>query len=307
MTRVVVLGASGMLGSMLLDVLSADGAWDIAGTVRSSELAAACRARIPDAEWRVFDVREDEASLRQSLRGADWVVNAIGLTKPHIHDDEPAEVEAAIGVNAAFPFRLAREAAAVDARVLQIVTDCVYSGSSGRYVESSPHDALDVYGKTKSLGEPRLPNVHLLRCSIIGPEPKTNAFLLEWLRGQPANARVSGYVDHLWNGVTTLTFARLCAGLVGGADVPADLQHVIPAADVTKADLVADIARAYGRHDITIERVSAPSPVDRTLRTEHPDALGALWTAAGYTAPPSVPEMVAELATHPYRLAGLSP
>ncbi len=69
------------------------------------------------------------------------MVNAIGLTKPYIHDDEPAEVEVAIGVNAAFPFRLAREAAAVDAHVLQIATDCVYSGSAGPLRRASPRRA----------------------------------------------------------------------------------------------------------------------------------------------------------------------
>lgn len=306
MSKVVVLGASGMLGSMVLDVLSSDGACEVAGTVRSGDLADACQAKVPDADWRVFDVREDDIGLRRALRGAEWVVNAIGLTKPYIHDNDPAEVEAAMRVNAAFPYRLAREAAAVGARVVQIATDCVYSGASGRYVESSAHDALDVYGKTKSLGESRLPNVNLLRCSIIGPEPRTHAFLLEWLRRQPKEATVSGYVDHFWNGVTTLTFARLCAAFACGAAVPPALQHIIPAGDVTKADLLEDIARAYGRDDIRIERMDAPSRVDRTLRTEHPDALRALWAATGYATPPSVAQMVAELAAYPCRLTRLS-
>ena len=65
------------------------------------------------------------------------------------------------------------------ARVLQIATDCVYSGAQGAYVETDLHDALDVYGKTKSLGECQEPNVYHLRCSIIGPEPKDFKFLIE--------------------------------------------------------------------------------------------------------------------------------
>ncbi len=303
--RVVVLGASGMLGSMVVDVLSSDGAFEVVGTVRSTGLADACRERISGAEWRVFDAGEDDAALRRVLDGSDLVINAVGVTKPYIRDDHPAEVEAAINVNACFPFRLARESASVGARVLQIATDCVYSGSSGCYVESDAHDALDVYGKTKSLGEAALPHVHLLRCSIIGPEPKTYAFLLEWLRRQPRNATLTGFVDHLWNGVTTLTFARLCAAVARGAVTPR-LQHIIPADDVTKADLLADIAQSYGRGDLHIERAPAPYPSDRRLRTDHPEALRELWAAAGYGAAPSVAQMVREVAAYRFRLSGLT-
>lgn len=306
MTGVVVLGASGMLGSMVTDVLAADESLSVAGTVRSQALAEMCRDRAPQVEWRRFDATADERSLAAALDGADWVINAIGLTKPYVDDDDPFEVERAIHVNAGFPFALARAAEAAGAQVVQIATDCVYSGAAGAYVESSPHDALDVYGKTKSLGEAALPAMHLLRCSIIGPEPKAPAFLLEWVRRQPEGATVTGFTDHLWNGVTTHAFARLCRGLARGGGEPG-LQHVVPAGDVTKAELLVMIARAYGRSDITVVPAEAPYPVDRTLRTEHAETNAALWAAAGYPAPPSVAEMVAETARCKPRFTELMP
>src|SRR5436190_133310 len=83
-------------------------------------------------------------------------------------DVRPSEVERAVDVNARLPHLLGELARGADARILQIATDCVYSGSRGEYVESDPHDALDVYGKTKSLGESFQETVHHLRCSIIG-------------------------------------------------------------------------------------------------------------------------------------------
>jgi dTDP-4-dehydrorhamnose reductase len=295
MTSVVVLGASGMLGSMVVDVLAADGRWQVAGTVRSPELADACRGQLSSVDWRTYDVADDGA-LPTAIAGADWVVNAIGLTKPFVKDDDPAQVERAVWGNAIFPFRLAAEADAIGAQVIQIATDCVYSGAAGGYVESAPHDALDVYGKTKSLGEVHLPNMHLLRCSIIGPEPSTPRYLLEWLRRQPRDATVNGYTDHLWNGVTTHAFGRLCAGLMSGTAGEAGLQHVIPGGDVTKADLLVLMADAFDRNDITVVPGPSPQPIDRTLRTEHPDRNAALWAAAGYLQPPSVADMVRELA-----------
>lgn len=296
-----------MLGSMVVDVLAADGRLQVAGTVRTPRLAGACRERLPQVVWREYDAANDGRSLAAALDGATWIVNAIGLTKPYVHDDDPAEVERAIRVNAAFPFALARAADAIGAQVVQIATDCVYSGSAGAYLESSPHDALDVYGKTKSLGEVSLPGMHLLRCSIVGPEPTSPTFLLEWLRGQPADATVTGYVDHLWNGVTTYAFARLCLGIVGRGASTTGVQHVVPDGDVTKADLLVMIAKAYGRDDITVVPVQAPHAVDRTLRTEYGEANAMLWAAAGYAAPPSVAEMIAEMAKHVPRLSGLAP
>jgi dTDP-4-dehydrorhamnose reductase len=306
MTSVVVLGASGMLGSMVTEVLASDDSLQVVGTVRTKALVAACRERLPGVEWRQFDADGSGRSLASALDGADWVVNAIGLTKPYVHDDDPLEVERAVRVNAVFPFALARAADATGAQVVQIATDCVYSGAAGAYTESAPHDALDVYGKTKSLGEAAVPGVHLLRCSIIGPEPKAPAFLLEWLRRQPEGATVTGFTDHLWNGVTTFAFARLCRGLVRGAVLRSGLQHVIPAGDVTKADLLRMIAGAYSRDDITVDSAPAPYPVDRTLRTEHREENAALWGAAGYEAPPSVAEMVAESAEYAPRLSELA-
>jgi dTDP-4-dehydrorhamnose reductase len=307
MTSVVVVGASGMLGSMVTDVLAARRDLQVAGTVRTPRLARACGEKLPEVEWREYDATSDGRSLAAALDGAEWVINAIGLTKPYVHDDNPAEVERAVRVNAAFPFELTRVAGAAGAQVIQIATDCVFSGATGRYLESSPHDALDVYGKTKSLGEAPLPGMHLLRCSIIGPEPSSPTFLLEWLRRQPAGASVNGYVDHLWNGVTTHAFARLCLGIVSGGITAPRLQHVIPDGDVTKADLLVMIAKAYGREDITVVPTQAPGAIDRTLRTEQTESNAMLWAAAGYAAPPSVAEMVDQMATHTPRLSGLAP
>jgi len=118
----------------------------------------------------------------------------------------------------ALPHALAQATAKVlpMAKVLQIATDCVYSGKTGNYDEAAKHDALDVYGKTKSLGEVNARHVLNIRCSIIGPELKGRLSLLEWFLSQPTGARVNGYAHHQWNGITTLQFAELCVMLMRG-------------------------------------------------------------------------------------------
>ncbi len=306
--RVLVLGGSGMLGSMVADVLARNPGLEVTATVRTAAQAGALAAAAPGIAWRVFDADgpDPEAALAV-LDGHGWIVNAIGITKPLIRDDNAAEIERAVRTNARLPYLIARRAAAAGARVLQIATDCVYSGAKGRYVETDAHDALDVYGKTKSLGEVPADHVHHLRASIVGPEPKDHKFLLDWFLGQARGAALKGFTNHRWNGVTTLHFARLCEGTILGGAGPGRVQHVVPDGEVTKCELLQCFARCYGREDLQIAPVEAAAIVDRTLRTNDAAANGRLWSAAGYPSPPSVPQMVAELAAFDARLARRGP
>ncbi len=294
--KVTVLGASGMLGSMLATCFSNDPRLEVSATVRTEALAAKGQAQLPGVAWRLFDATAgSEADVRSAIMDSAWVVNAIGITKPYINDDNAATVERAIRVNAIFPYLLARAAEKSGAQVIQIATDCVYSGAKGPYKESDQHDALDVYGKTKSLGEVSSPNVSHLRCSIIGPEPRAHVFLLDWFLGQEHGSAVNGYTNHLWNGITTLHFAKLCQGIIHEAPSRALLQHVVPSGRISKAAMLACFAESGGRQDIHVNHAPAPVTIDRTLATEDERSNQRLWQAAGYDQPPTVPQMIEEL------------
>ena len=294
--KVLVLGGTGMLGAMVVDTFSREPKVDVTATVREQSLLSRWRAFYPAVSWSTLDAESFlEEEVASAVRDCAWVVNCIGVIKPYIRDDRAAEVERAVRVNALFPYTLGGAAEKAGAKVLQIATDCVYSGAKGKYREGDPHDALDVYGKTKSLGEANLPNLHHLRCSIVGPEHTSFLSLLEWFRRQPGNAKVGGYLNHEWNGVTTLHFARLCLGIVRKKPPVPRLQHVVPDGTVTKEALLRHFSAAFGRGDITIDPMHAKTVVDRTLGTENVEANLALWNAAGYPTPPSVPRMVEEL------------
>jgi dTDP-4-dehydrorhamnose reductase len=301
--KVLILGASGMLGSMLVDCLSRSDRFEITGAARSaSGLLDRFREIYSDVVWRDFTYDLDQRTRAfESLGEFDWIINAIGITKPLIKDDNPSQIENAVLVNCILPHDLGRYAMQTGAKVLQIATDCVYSGAKGFYVESDAHDALDVYGKTKSIGESWQPSVHNLRCSIIGPEPKDFKFLIEWFRRQPERSAVNGFTNHSWNGVTTLHFARFCEGIMNSNITLDHVQHVVPRGTVTKAQMLRDFAKAYGREDIVINDVQAKSIVDRTLATQFPERNAEIWSAAGYKTPPTVSEMIAELGSYEYR------
>jgi dTDP-4-dehydrorhamnose reductase len=293
--RVLVLGGSGMLGSMVADYLAREHEFDVTVTTRSEDLSASGRERCGGSRWIEFDAGAETSESAGVFKDVDWVVNCIGIIKPLIHDDNAFEVERAVRINALFPHLLAQWTAG-HTRVLQIATDCVYSGSKGHYTENDVHDALDVYGKTKSLGEVHAPHVHHFRCSIIGPEMKEPRSLLEWFLGQPPGASVNGFVNHNWNGVTTLHFARLCAGIIKqGVNLPHS-QHVIPTGEVTKCEMLEHFARCYRRDDVSVNPTEAVVVIDRTLVTDNESLNGELWKAAGYIEPPTVPVMIEELA-----------
>lgn len=296
MKQVMVLGGSGMLGSMIVDVLTQGQNVHVTGTVRKTALP--WTKRYPKAEWRAFDIETLDPGI---FEGHHWIINAIGITKPLIKDDNPEQIERAIEVNSLFPHRLAAAALKTGSRVIQIATDCVYSGTRGRYVESDLHDAVDVYGKSKSLGETYHPNVHHLRCSIIGPEPKEFKFFIEWFRRQPRGAQVNGFRNHFWNGITTLHFARLCGAIITNDLTLGHLQHMIPAGYVTKAEMLRHFARIYNRSDIEIADIDASVSIDRTLGTVNEERNDQLWAAASYATPPSIPQMLDELAAFDYR------
>jgi dTDP-4-dehydrorhamnose reductase len=290
-----------MLGSMVAHHLGGDESLDVTATFRPTTTRLDWPARVPSVSWREFSGPED----LHVVAGHDWVVNCVGVIKPLIAEDDPVRVEDAVRTNSLLPYQLAATCAESGASLIQIATDCVYSGSEGRYGEGALHDAIDVYGKTKSLGEVPAAHVHHIRASIVGPETARARSLLEWFLGHPRGAVVSGYLNHRWNGVTTLHFSKVARGIISGVDAPRR-HHLVPAGEISKHDLLRCFAEAYDRGDLTIEGVNASTVIDRTLVTEQQAANLALWNAAGYQAPPSVGEMVTELAGYPYLPAAMA-
>ncbi len=300
--RIVVLGGAGMLGSMVVDWLCRDHSLQVAATLRSEKLRQSFQECYPSAEWHVLDIETlGSNDLVEVLDGAAWAINCIGVIKPHINENISAEIERAIRVNALFPHTLARAAENCGVHVLQIATDCAYSGTKGGYLEPDKHDALDVYGKTKSLGEVASPNMHHLRVSIIGPEPLKHVSLLDWFLKQPPRSSITGYTNHQWNGITTLHFARLCHGAIREGLSPKLLQHIVPTGTVTKAEMMRHFAETFHRGDVEIRSAGANVAADRTLATADDTFNRRMWEAAGYPEPPSVPQMLSELAEFDYR------
>jgi len=293
--NIVILGVSGMLGSMILDVLSKEN-YQITATVREDNLVADLSKRYKNVIFKKLDAETFTIEeIKKTIGQSEWVINAIGVIKPYIHEGNSVEIERAIKINSLFPHLLAKAIEGTNKKNIQIATDCVYSGQKGHYTETDLHDAIDAYGKTKSLGEIIFPNFYNLRCSIIGPELKGHLSLMDWFLGQEKNSNVNGYTNHKWNGITTYHFAKLCIGLIESDLVIDHLQHVIPNGEIAKADMLKVFAKAYDREDIVVNPIPAEKVIDRTLSTKNTELNVKIWENAGYKQIPTVEEMILEM------------
>jgi dTDP-4-dehydrorhamnose reductase len=177
-------------------------------------------------------------------------------------------------------------------KVFQIATDCVFSGLNRENNESSSHDPVDVYGKTKSLGEVSGENFMQVRCSIVGKEINHKKSLFEWFKNQSTGAKLNGYVNHHWNGVKTTVFAELLAGSIISDQFLPGKHHLVPNDSVSKYELLNIFGKVTGRNDILIEPYETESPVFRNINTIYPEINEKLWRIAGYGQIPSIEDLV---------------
>ena len=113
--------------------------------------------------------------------------------------------------------------------------------------ENSNHDAVDDYGKTKSLGEIKYKNFYNLRCSIIGRELFNKYSLLEWFLNCK-DKEINGFTNHKWNGITTFAYAKIVRSIiVENIDIPNSL-HIIPSDIITKYELLQIFKKRLKRY-----------------------------------------------------------
>jgi dTDP-4-dehydrorhamnose reductase len=277
MTQVLVIGGSGMLGHKLCQLLPTLGL-EVAATVRRPREFAGQYPSIFGRAQVMSDVDVlDFQRLQQAIDQVrpKYVINCAGIVKQLAAAQDAL---LSVGVNAYLPHELARFCAERSCRLIHISTDCVFAGTRGMYRESDPSDALDLYGKSKYLGEttPAETTAVTLRTSIIGRELELPSHgLLEWFLAQN-NKQVRGFARAIFSGLTTHELARVIARIIVEGPRLEGVYHVASEA-INKFDLLALVRQAY---DLRIEIERDETQIcDRSLTT------GCIHDAIGYTAP----------------------
>jgi dTDP-4-dehydrorhamnose reductase len=274
--KILVLGATGLLGNAMFRSMSGKSGARVLGTIRreadrklfapglAAGLTVVDDIENPDALARLFDAATP-----------DVVINCIAVGRP-----APADPLRSIQVYSVLPRRLSHLCRLAGARLIQISSDGVFSGDRGAYSEDDLPDANDIYGMSKLLGEISEPHAFTLRTSIIGHELQSRGGLLEWFLSQ--QGRCSCYTRAIFSGFPTIVLADLIRDVV----IPhPDLHGIYHMATrpISKFDLLQLVARRYGK---AIELIpdDRASP-DRSLVAER------FRQATGYL-PPDWPELV---------------
>lgn len=278
--RFFVLGSNGLLGKHIM----------IQAGKAEFDTVPISRHTVPDLEQQMKDPLKFVQKLEANK--GDFIVNALGVTRHRIENKAPgADSESVDLVNTQLPLALGRLAEDIGFKVIQIGTDCVFSGQKGNYTEVDYYDAEDVYGKSKAIGE-EAPGIEVVRASFVGPTGSTSPYLWDWVQHQKANAKISGYSNVFWNGVTAEIHARLAVAIAKNHYPLEGTQHLVPANQVSKGQLVRLIADASGRNDITVEPTQVENPKNMTLSTQNESVNRELWKLISFEEVPTIEELI---------------
>jgi len=222
--KVVILGSGGMAGHVIsLSLKQHQDLYNVVNVARKKSVL--------EPEY-IMDLL-DTAVLQKLLEAEDpdIVINAAGI----LNQTAEQFPDYAIFINSYLPHYLERITANTNCRVIQISTDCVFSGKKGGYIENDEKDGVGYYAETKALGELNNKKDLTIRTSIIGPDLNTNGIgLFNWFAKQ--KGEISGYTKAYWTGVTTIELALAIIHLI--KENKNGLYHLVNEEKIAKYDLL---------------------------------------------------------------------
>ncbi len=220
--KIIVFGANGMAGHMVALYLHECG-HEVTGFAKKKNPLFPC------IEGNALDTK----LIKEILQNSDYdiAVNCIGILNKAVD----AKLAEGIYINSVLPHLLEECTENKHTKIIHISSDCVFSGSTGHYLETSHPDAESYYGKTKALGELGQSKNLTFRTSIVGPELKSDGIgLFHWFMNQ--SGFVNGFTEVIWSGVTTLELAK-CINSVISQNLTG-LYHLVNNTVISKYDLL---------------------------------------------------------------------
>lgn len=277
MKKIVLFGATGMAGHVVFTYFKENSNYEIVNVVYRQQL---------NDDSIVVDVTNKEAVSDLILKQKpDIIINCIGV----LIKGSKSHPDNAIYINAYFPHLLKRLADEVNAKLIHISTDCVFTGNKGAYIESDFKDADDVYGRSKALGEVVNQKDLTIRTSIIGPELKSEGEgLFHWFMKQ--NGTINGFTNAIWGGVTTIELAKAIEEAINQEKT--GLMHLSNGEPISKYDLLKLFKEIYKRESISVHPFEG-TPCDKSI------AKSSLFSYEVPTYDEMLKEMLKWMNTHP--------
>ncbi|PJZ43090.1 NAD(P)-dependent oxidoreductase [Leptospira kmetyi] len=257
--KVLILGASGMLGSALYKILSDKFDYQVFGTIRSQEYLKFFSESERKNLITHFDAtNQDELARVFNELKPDLVINCIGIIKQQKVAEDPLTI---LPINSLLPHRLSNLCKLINARLILISTDCVFNGKKGMYTESDVPNAEDLYGKSKEIGEvAHESHVLTIRTSIIGHELSSTYSLVNWFLSQ--KEKVKGFKKAIFSGFPASEIAEIIGTKIIPNSTLSGLYHV-SAEPISKYDLLSLVRKVYAKDIQIIE--SEDVIIDRSL------------------------------------------
>jgi len=222
--KVLVLGSTGLIGHQVYNYLKKNSDYELSNISYRKKL---------QEDTILIDIRDEKKFLDTVEKiKPNIIINCIGV----LINGSNKDPENAIFINAYMPHRLMRLADSINAKLIHISTDCVFSGNKKEpYLELDEKDGKDIYAKTKGLGE-IINNEHLtLRTSVVGPELKTNGEeLFHWFMNQ--SGTINGFTKAIWSGVTAIELAKAVMWAIDNKTT--GLYHITNNQPINKYDLL---------------------------------------------------------------------
>ena len=205
--RILILGSSGLIGNTITKYFLNKSDYETFGFLRNSKKISIFKNKYHNNfifKEDIRDFRKVEKTLKRYK--PDLIINCIGITNKFTKTNTKF-IDELIYINALFPHKLHEICSNIDARLIHLSTDCVFSGKKGFYNENDIPDPLDIYGRSKLIGELNYTNSLTIRKSAIGHELFTRNGLLEWFLNK--NETIEGYKNVIFSGLTVLELAKI--------------------------------------------------------------------------------------------------
>ena len=240
MTKVLILGSTGLLGSTILKYFSIKSNFECFGTNRKSSDRKKLRYIKNIKLYKVdFNKYSNFRKVFKMIK-PNLIINCIGIVKQVLNNNMNSEI---IRINSFLPHYLSELANENNKiRFIHFSTDCVFSGLKGNYSEDDITDAKDIYGVSKMLGEVNYPNSITLRTSIIGHELNTKYSLLNWFLSQKKS--IKGYKNAIFSGLTAPEIARVLIKYVVPNRKLRGIYH-LSSKPISKYDLLYIVKKVY--------------------------------------------------------------
>ena len=238
--KVLILGSSGLIGHQVYNYLKDNSDFVLSNISYTRKL---------DNETILLDARKEQYFFDQIRHiQPNYIVNCIGLLISEAKQDP----KSAMFLNAHLPHKLAKLANNINAKLIHMSTDCVFSGNKqSPYLETDEKDGTDAYAKTKSLGEIVSKNHLTIRTSVIGPEIiNGSGELFHWFMNQ--SGIIEGFTKAIWSGVTTIELAKAIKWFINNNTI--GLYHLTNGIPIKKYDLL-HLFKKYTNKNIEIAKI----------------------------------------------------